>query len=490
MYPHNPPPLDVPCHTAPLCEGQSVSHTELASLRHLAARAAATAVAATTWRVTEGKGDHDIEAAKVLFAQAILLFEQRHVADPVGNRLITRMLLGYLTRKQRSTVQEQTALCCFLDKLELTSQHLLQTSKKGDATADLTGTGESPPSLADQQDNRGRSLLFLAVNKGEVALVGWLLNTAPSSFSINALFIGKGDDNRSPLHLATENGSEKMVRFLVSQGANVNVSNEYGETPLHLAITSGSLSVIRFLVDSGADVHAADRGGQTALELAAAEDNEDVARFLIDKGVNIRFQGGGSDTPLHRAVAHDAQNVVSLLLKKGVSVDVVNEYGQSPLFYAAETEDEYLIRLLVSYGADLNAMEGDGETCLHLAVLAEEPGRIIPLLNAGANVNARNYRRETPLHLATRLSSEETIRLLIDSGANVNARNYDGETCLHLAAQRGDRRVISLLVNWGADVKALNKKGESPLHEDHKIRPCSSAKKRKLESCSDSQASD
>jgi ankyrin repeat protein len=55
-----------------------------------------------------------------------------------------------------------------------------------------------------------------------------------------------------------------------------------GLTPLHAASQEGHESVVRLLVDRGANIDARDREGKTALLLAGKTGYRDVVRLLID----------------------------------------------------------------------------------------------------------------------------------------------------------------------------------------------------------------
>ena len=43
-----------------------------------------------------------------------------------------------------------------------------------------------------------------------------------------------------------------IVEYLVSHGANVNITNKYGETPLHIASENGNKNIVEYLVSHGA----------------------------------------------------------------------------------------------------------------------------------------------------------------------------------------------------------------------------------------------
>jgi ankyrin repeat protein len=78
------------------------------------------------------------------------------------------------------------------------------------------------------------------------------------------------------LHKAAKEGNLKLVKELVSKGADVNAKDKYGRTPLHYAAKEGHLDVVKFLVSKGADVNAKDEKGNTPLDAATPE----VAEYL------------------------------------------------------------------------------------------------------------------------------------------------------------------------------------------------------------------
>ncbi len=88
----------------------------------------------------------------------------------------------------------------------------------------------------------------------------------------------------TPLHFAVANGSLKMVKFLLSKGANVNAKASMGETPLHIA---NCLEIAKLLILKGADINSQDDSGVTALGWAVVEGNEELVDFVISVGGKI-----------------------------------------------------------------------------------------------------------------------------------------------------------------------------------------------------------
>lgn len=76
------------------------------------------------------------------------------------------------------------------------------------------------------------------------------------------------------------NGNVKVVRYLLDQGAEVNVRAGDGITPLHQAARQGKTEVVKILLERGADVYLKSNNGDTAQNLAAKNRHIDVYRLL------------------------------------------------------------------------------------------------------------------------------------------------------------------------------------------------------------------
>jgi len=65
--------------------------------------------------------------------------------------------------------------------------------------------------------------------------------------------ISRGDyDNRTPLHLASEEGHMEAVKLLVESGANINATDRWGGTPLQGSLKHNHTSIAKYLKKNGA----------------------------------------------------------------------------------------------------------------------------------------------------------------------------------------------------------------------------------------------
>jgi len=83
------------------------------------------------------------------------------------------------------------------------------------------------------------------------------LNDVISIVNSDRSKIHNREDGETLLHIAANSGYTDIVKYLVSQGADVNSKAESGDTPLHNAvgIGNGNIEIAKYLVSQGAKVN-------------------------------------------------------------------------------------------------------------------------------------------------------------------------------------------------------------------------------------------
>jgi len=89
----------------------------------------------------------------------------------------------------------------------------------------------------------------------------------------------------TPLAYAAYQGNDRVVRYLIERGAQVNASaadgGTYVNTPLMMAAIQGHEAIARLLLRAGADADIRVYGGHTASELAAKYNHAGLAQLLL-----------------------------------------------------------------------------------------------------------------------------------------------------------------------------------------------------------------
>jgi hypothetical protein len=93
----------------------------------------------------------------------------------------------------------------------------------------------------------------------------------------------KNNDRRTLLHIAVSKGRVDVISFLLERGADPNAKNIFGWTPLHIAAFFGHVDVVRVLLEYGADPRIADNEGHIPLDYA----NDSAIRSLLESALRI-----------------------------------------------------------------------------------------------------------------------------------------------------------------------------------------------------------
>jgi len=113
---------------------------------------------------------------------------------------------------------------------------------------------------------------------------------------------------------AALSGDSQTVQTLLSQGVNVNCSQQGGWTALMNATLQGHASVVDLLIRAGADLNLKDNGGFTALMYAASYRRYNIAEALVKAGSNLEVVDNAGRN-IHQYAQSDPQ--VKEAIQKG-----------------------------------------------------------------------------------------------------------------------------------------------------------------------------
>jgi ankyrin repeat protein len=152
-------------------------------------------------------------------------------------------------------------------------------------------------------DRDGSTLMMIAARTGNPDLTEFLLNNRGSlerrnRFGDTALLLAVSQNHDvivrrlvkagaainpegwTPLHYAVHGNRIETARFLVAQGAKLDLRAPNGRTALMLAAQSGQLDTVRWLLGAGADSSLNDYEGKSALDIAREKGFNDIAEYL------------------------------------------------------------------------------------------------------------------------------------------------------------------------------------------------------------------
>ena len=336
----------------------------------------------------------------------------------------------------------------------------------------------SPTSLAASDVQ-----LVEAARAGDTAAVRALLE---ANLDVNTPW----PDGATALHWVVNWDDVETAALLITAGARVDATNDYGVTPLSLAATNGSAAMIELLLTAGADPGTALPSGETALMTAARTGKVDAVEALLAHGASVSAKDPAKgQTALMWAVSDNHVEVARLLLAHGADVQAGSSTGFTPIMFAARQGNVDMTRMLLAAGANVDDTDSTGASVLLVATVRGHAPLAEFLLDHGADprAGAAGY---TPLHwAATKVElnefptgygpwhewgvlggvvtgRRELLGALLAHGADPNARTTKappqfsqeggvyvglGATPFVMAAAHGDVTTMRLLSAHGAD---------------------------------------
>jgi ankyrin repeat protein len=165
------------------------------------------------------------------------------------------------------------------------------------------------------------------------------------------------------LHGSAQRFSVEMAEWLCQRGADVNWSNDNGETPLFTAIESPGFweqtpKIIIVLLELGADPNHENIQGQNALCSAIRHGSLMLTRVLLEHGANVHNTDREGMTPMHwsnRAFVWDTEydimcEIIHLLIKHGADVNPRNSARETPLGMELQTGSPRVRECLINAG--------------------------------------------------------------------------------------------------------------------------------------------
>ena len=237
--------------------------------------------------------------------------------------------------------------------------------------ADLNNDQQVPELLRQAGGREGpvkfvASELVNAAGEGDIATVRRLMDRADVNATDHA--------GHTALVMAAETGQIEMVKFLLSAGANPNITDNVRPRGLAMIVSEG-------VVIAGIDevIETKRYQGITPLGFAARFGHAEIIRILLEAGAKVNMKTGNFTPLLLGVQGEERSETVRQLLNAGAEVNVQDKEGMTPLMIAALRRDKATVRLLLDHGANTQLKDKDGNTALWWARDAKD---IVALLKA------------------------------------------------------------------------------------------------------------
>lgn len=358
--------------------------------------------------------------------------------------------------------------------------------------------------------------LTAAITAGNMEAVKFLLD---AGIPVDAF----DQNDYSPLMVACGEGDAiETMEFLIAQGANVNLQNEFGLTPLWFAVQSGSIDKIKLLLSNGADInkcncnifaecvkdervhvlryligeklltpsdssnllqnavscgsfetvkYLVEDAGLTAdfesFKRACICSRFELAEYLYNRGAPVLSGVPTDDTPIVEALYHHRLDIVILILESNPSV--AQELAQSLFKKSCEFGFVDAAKYFVSAYPDVTGTI-DGIDLISATISGKT--ELVSLIVCHYNdLDYETYSGSVALHIAAFHGNLEIVTMLAEHGASVNFKNKDGVTALIMAASGGHLDVIKYLLTQHAEMHTVSRSGSTALSVSIKSLP-------------------
>jgi ankyrin repeat protein len=216
----------------------------------------------------------------------------------------------------------------------------------------------------------------------------------------------------SLLHIACIKADLKMVKKLLRDGADCNITDNEGYLPIHRALAKKFTPIVKTLKkhsDPEELIH-----GKSLLAIAYENGDVQLTNYLLNQKIGLSSVFMGT-TILHEFCLHNNIKLVRKILSIDPNagyIDLPDDQGNTPLKIACARHSFEIIRVLIMYGADINA-KTNGHTALHAAC---------------AN------------------GDYKLAKFLLERGANPLELDNFGNNCRMLSEESGNRKLYALVV--------------------------------------------
>jgi len=146
---------------------------------------------------------------------------------------------------------------------------------------------------------------------------------------------------------ASRQGEIEIVKTLHKLGADLNITSLYSGPAIFYAMESFNKKTLKYLIHNGANINLKNRYNISILVKAVEQNELNIIRCLLEHGAE------DIDNALRTAVLSNNPQAFMLLEKKGGNINQINDNGESLIVEAINNKNWEIVEILFNKGANI-----------------------------------------------------------------------------------------------------------------------------------------
>jgi ankyrin repeat protein len=226
--------------------------------------------------------------------------------------------------------------------------------------------------------------------------------------------------SRLSILVASSLGDIKSIKELLDNGADINVSNFYGENSLMLAILFSHANTMHFLLQNGANINNRDNSGKTVLMISSQRNHLKITEELV-KICDVNAINNEGRTALMFAIGNNNIDIVNILVNSGADPDIKDNAKWTPFIYASYIGNIDICNILIAKGVDIFAKTIFGVNAFMWATLNNHKNIVELLLYSHHfDIEDKDIYGRTPVSYAIEGKNFDILKLLLKNNASID----------------------------------------------------------------------
>ena len=278
-------------------------------------------------------------------------------------------------------------------------------------------------------------------------------------------------DSRTYLFWAALRNNLDLMKYLVAQGARLDLKDSHGNTVMTFAANAGQANpaLYDFLIQKGTDItEQKSLSGANVLHLLAPYTSDLGAfDFFLNKGLSLQDTDKNGNGLVEYAAKGGQKALIEQLLAKKISYVKDGKGSGNAMIMASQgmrgkPNSVEFFHYLEGLGISPKVTDAEGRNPLHiLAYRGKDQAVFNYFLNKGVDVNEKDKEGRTAFMNAAYLNSLEMVKILAPRVFGINDWDKEGRSALAYAIQRNSPEVVNFLLEKGADAKFIDAKGNT-----------------------------